>query len=170
MHYSIRLLAATLALSAVTLSSAQDEQRRRNPTDPQTPPRTGGTPAAGAGFQRSGGFGPTQHQPPKAYEDVITADVKTQDGVFKVHRIKDQILFEIPKKLLNRDLLMSVQVVRTPAGVAGMTAAGIPATQAVIKFEKRGDELLMRIPQYNVRTRNDKSLAYGISRAAVEPI
>ncbi len=169
MHYSIRLLAAVAVLSALTLTSAQNPQRRRNPTDPTTPQRGGGA-AAGGGAQRQGGFGPAQHQPPKPYEDVITEETKTQDGMFKVHRKGDQILFEIPKNLIGRDLLMSVQVIRTPAGTGGMSAAGIPASQAVLKFEKRNDELLMRIPQFDVRTLNDKGLAYGVMRATVEPI
>src|ERR1700722_6086656 len=113
MHHSLRLLAAVAVLGVFTLASAQQNPRpRRNPTDPTTPQRGGGA-AAGGGAQRQGGFGPTQHQPPKPYEDVITEETKTQQGLFKVHRKGDQILFEIPKDLINRDLLMSVQVIRT---------------------------------------------------------
>ena len=172
MHFLIRLLTAAAAVSAVSLALAQDDgQRRRNPTDPRAPqtprPQTG---AAGAGVQRPGGFGPTTHQPPRPYGDVVTKDAKTQEGLFKVHQIHDQILFEIPKAMLDRELLMSVQVVRTPPGLGGLLAAGMPAAQAVLRFEKRDDRLLMRIPQYNVRSKHDKGLEYGIGRASVAPI
>src|SRR5580704_2599810 len=106
MHYLSRLLTAAVAVGAVSLTFAQEDgQRRRNPpTDPQTPPapRTQ-TPVAGGGGQRQGGFGPTTHQPPKPYEDVITKDAKTQPGMFKVHQIRDQILFEIPKSMFDRE-------------------------------------------------------------------
>src|SRR5207248_677233 len=33
----------------------------------------------------------------RKYEDVITKEAKTQEGVFKVHRIEDRLYFEIPK-------------------------------------------------------------------------
>ena len=172
MHFLVRLLTAATAVSLVSLSLAQDDgQRRRNPpTDPQTPQTPRAQTPGGGGSQRQGGFGPATHQPPRPYEDVITKDAKTQPGLFKVHQIRDQILFEIPKSLLDRELLMSVQVVRTPPGMGGLLAAGMPAAQAVIKFEKRNDTLLMRIPQYNVRTKHDKGLEYGLGRAAVAPI
>ena len=57
-------------------------------------------------------------------------------GLFKVHQIRDQILFEIPKSMFDRELLMSAQVVRTPPGLGGLLAAGMPAGQSVLKFEK----------------------------------
>src|SRR5271165_6926063 len=144
MHYLLRLLCAAAALSAVSMSFSQDDQQRRRtpPTDPQAPtprPQTGTAPG---GPQRAGGFGQGTHQPPKPYEEVITKDAKTQGGLFKVHQIRDQILFEIPKSLFNRELLMSVQVVRTPPGQGGLLAAGMPAAQAIVEFEKRNDQLL----------------------------
>ncbi|HLK15983.1 MAG TPA: DUF5118 domain-containing protein, partial [Fimbriimonadaceae bacterium] len=162
MHYLTRLLTAAAVLGAVSLSFAQEDgQRRRTPpTDPQGPqnPQNPRQPPAAGGGQRPGGFGPTTHQPPRPYEDVITKDAKTQSGMFKVHQVRDQVLFEIPKNLLDREMLMSVQVVRTPPGLGGLLAAGMPAAQAVIRFEKRNDTLLMRIPQYNVRAKHDKGL------------
>ena len=79
MHSFIRLLSAVAAVSTVALTYAQDDTQRRRtpPTDPQTPqtPRPGGTAPAAGGGQRTGGFGPAQHQPPRPYEDVITKDV-----------------------------------------------------------------------------------------------
>src|SRR5580704_17315095 len=166
MQLYFRLFTAAAALGVVSLALAQDDGQRRctPPTDPQTPqtPRPQPGAATGGGGQRPGGFGPTTHQPPKPYEDVITKDAKTQPGLFKVHQIRDQVLFEIPKNLLDRELLMSAQVVRTPPGMGGLLAAGMPAAQAVLRFEKRNDTLLMRIPQYSVRTKHDKGLEYGV--------
>ncbi|MHB8636866.1 MAG: zinc-dependent metalloprotease [Fimbriimonadaceae bacterium] len=168
MHQIIRLLIAAAAVSAAALSLAQDDgQRRRPPTGPQTPKPPIATPGPTA---PPGGYTPSLHKPPKPYADVITKDATTQIGLFKVHQLHDQVLFEIPKALLDRDLLMSVQVVRTPPGLGGLLAAGMPAAQAVIRFDKRNDTLLMRIPQYSVRAKHDKGLEYGLGRASVAPI
>jgi hypothetical protein len=173
MHTTSRLLAIILVFSALAGTYAQNPQRnpnrpRRNPTNP-TVPQTGGA-QQGGGFGRAGGFGPTTHQAPRPYEDVITKEAKTHNGVFKVHEIGERILFEVPKNMLGRDLMMSVQVIRTPSGTQGMLAPGMPLSQIVIRFEKRKDMLIMRAPQYDVRVSKDAGLTYGLARAAVEPI
>src|SRR5262245_31557759 len=41
----------------------------------------------------------------KPYKDVVTADAKTATGFFKVHKIDDRCLFELPDSILGRDLL-----------------------------------------------------------------
>ena len=35
---------------------------------------------------------------PKPYGRVVTADAKTRNGLFKVHRINNRLLFEIPHR------------------------------------------------------------------------
>ena len=43
---------------------------------------------------------------PRPYKDVITDKAKTDDGLFKVHRVEDKYYFEIPDSLLGRDILV----------------------------------------------------------------
>lgn len=163
---SLAVLALVLALATPPAIAQRNPNRpRRTPQNPQTPTAQGQP----TGF-RGGGGGTGVHQPPKPYADVVTKDAKTQEGVFKVHRIKEQVLFEIPKSMLGRDFLMSVQLIRTPPGLGGLLAAGMPTAQQVLRFEKRDDVILMRAPQYSVRVKNDAGLTYGLERSTVEPI
>jgi hypothetical protein len=65
--------------------------------DPDSTNRPAGGPGGGA---------PTGARAPRPYDRVITADAKTKSGMFKVHRIGDRLLFEIPRKELGKDQLL----------------------------------------------------------------
>jgi hypothetical protein len=68
---------------------------------------------------------------PKPYDKVITADAKTQAGLFKVHHLKGKLYFEIPKELLNRQLLMVATAAEVPAGA---DHAGRAVNEDVVRF------------------------------------
>src|SRR5688572_24416254 len=50
---------------------------------------------------------------PKPYKDVVTEEAKTQKGVFKVHRIDERVLWEIPEALLGREFLWQIEIAGT---------------------------------------------------------
>ncbi|MBK8143007.1 MAG: DUF5117 domain-containing protein [Chitinophagaceae bacterium] len=54
---------------------------------------------------------------PKAYKDVITGKAKTDDGLFKVHKVEEKFFFEIPDTLLGRDILVVARLSKAPAGI-----------------------------------------------------
>src|SRR3954465_10475471 len=56
-------------------------------------------------------------QGPKAYKDVITDKAKTDEGMFKVHRIDDKYFFEIPDSLLGREILVVNRITKAGAGM-----------------------------------------------------
>src|SRR5436190_14430536 len=88
------LLAAASAATFVLVASAQVGR----PTEPavQDPaPQEPAAPDPAAG--RGGRQGGAPAQGPRPYAQVITAAAKTDDGVFKVHRVNDTLYFEIPK-------------------------------------------------------------------------
>ena len=53
---------------------------------------------------------------PKPYDKVITADAKTQNGLLRVHTLKNKLYFEIPKPLLEQPLLMVANATAVPSG------------------------------------------------------
>ena len=80
---------------------------------------------AGGGAQQGGGGGNQGRAGGivvvRNYADVITgAGLKTQDGIFKVHRItdgnSDQLFYEIPRAELNKDYLWDTQLKKTAIG------------------------------------------------------
>ena len=133
---SIFVLLLVVAFAFATRSEAGSA-----PQDPQTPT---GAPT-GAGQDRPGR--PEQPVEPKPYERVITKDAKSDEGIFTIHTIKEKVYYEIPKKELNKEFLWVSQIARTTMGVGyGGQAAG----NRVVKWERKGNRILLRNVSYEV--------------------
>jgi hypothetical protein len=127
---------AALALAAVFLPGAAFAQ-----DPPATPPETQQQEAGGG---RGGRAAEPQIRP---FDRVITKDAKSDDGVFTVHRIKDRLYYEIPKDKLGKEFLWVSQIAKTTLGAGyGGQAAG----NRVVKWERRGDRILLRSVSYEV--------------------
>ncbi len=75
---------------------------------------------------------------PKPYKEVITDKAKTDEGLFRVHRVEDKWYFEIPDSLLGRDIMVVNRIARSsvnaPKSFGGY--AGDQINESVIRFEK----------------------------------
>lgn len=156
MTNSFRSAAFAALFALVSASFAQ--------TPPANPPGQGAAPPA------------TQTPPkpqapkngPKPYEEVVTKDAVTQDGVFKVHRIEERILWEIPANLLGREFLWQTEVAQLATGTGGFP--GTPAGVQVVRFERRGDKIYMRMVDHSMRAMSDDEMKVGVAANTVEPI
>jgi len=97
---------------------------------PQEPANAGGGDQANAA--QAPGRGGRGNQP-RPYNQVITKEARTDEGIFKVHRINDQLYYEIPKKELGKDFLWVNQVKRT---VNGSGYGGQSAGSRVLRSAK----------------------------------
>jgi hypothetical protein len=113
----------------------------------QDPPTGGGGQEPPAG---GGGRGARAQEPEiRPYDRVITKNAKTDEGIFTVHRIKDRVYYEIPKERLGREFLWVSQIAKTTLGAGyGGQAAG----NRVVKWERRGERILLRAISNDVVT------------------
>ena len=155
----ITLALAVLFCATATLpAQAQTPQRR---------PRQGtGTGAPGA-TPSMGPTGAISQATIKPYEEVVTKEAKSQEGVFKVHRVKDNILWEIPTNLYGRVFLWQTEIAQVPDGNA---YPGTAAGTHIVYFERHENSIYMREQRYNVRTQSKDGLAYGLQMANIAPI
>jgi len=153
-------LAAALCAAIALPAAAQNPQRR---------PRPGGGAGAGAGggAPQAGPQGSLQQQAIKPYEDVVTKEAKSQDGVFKVHRIKDSVLWEIPEELLGRVFLWQTEVAEVPDGAS---YPGIAVGTHVVFFERHENTIYLREKHYSIRTQAKDGLAIGVEATNISPI
>ncbi|HEX6324033.1 MAG TPA: zinc-dependent metalloprotease [Vicinamibacterales bacterium] len=143
----------------------------RTPTTPQQPPAPG-EPGEEQGEQpagrqgRAGGAG--QAPPaPRPYNRVITREARTDDGVFKVHRIGERVFFEIPKTELGKDFLWVNQIKKTTLGVGyGGQALG----RRVVRWERNGNRVLLRSISYAVVADPTTEIAEAVDAANYHPI
>ncbi len=116
-----------------------------------------------------GGRGGQQAREPqiRPYDRVITKEVKTDEGIFSVHRIGDRVYYEIPKDKLGREFLWVSQIARTTLGAGyGGQAAG----NRVVKWERRGDRILLRAVSYEVVADPASPIAKAVEAANNNPI
>jgi hypothetical protein len=78
---------------------------------------------------------------------VITKDAKSDEGIFTIHTIKEKVYYEIPKNELGKEFLWVSQIAKTTLGVGyGGQAAG----NRVVKWERKGNRILLRSVAYDV--------------------
>jgi hypothetical protein len=100
---------------------------------------------AGAGAGQGRGSGP------RPYAEVITSAAKTDDGIFKVHRItegnRDSLYYEIPKSEMDKDFLWNTQIKRTTIG-AGYGGQNVGSR--VVRWVLKGDRVLLEDIAYTL--------------------
>lgn len=103
----------------------------------------------------------------KAFHEVINGNVITSKGLFTAHRVDDKLYYEIPTDRLDQDFLWVTQISET---TAGSSYAGMPAGNRIVRWEKRGDRILLRNVSYDIRAETDDSIALGVKASNLAPI
>jgi len=101
----------------------------------------------------------------RRYADVITKDAKTSRGMLLHHKVKDRHFFEIPEKLLGRDLLWSAEISQASAG-GGFN--GLPLGYRVLRFERVENRIFLRSVSFQNRSIGDiKAAADAVDLAPI---
>jgi hypothetical protein len=141
---------------------AQDPPPAPQPQEPAQDPQNipGADPAPAAG---RGGRG----NQPRPYNQVITKEARTDDGIFKVHRINDQVFYEIPKAQLGKEFLWVTQIKRTAAG-AGLNGQSVASR--VVRWELIGNRVLLREVNYSVVADSSEPISRNVANSNNPPI
>ncbi|MDA1082229.1 MAG: zinc-dependent metalloprotease [Gemmatimonadetes bacterium] len=120
---------------------------RANPAPTPEPDSASGQ-AGGRGGRgaQGGGGGALQAPSPRPYATVITREARTRDGLFKVHRIDERLLFEIPKAQFGKDMLLVSEIKRT---VLGTGYGGQAVGNRVLRWERRDNRVNVRSVSYD---------------------
>ena len=147
------LATATLTACATTPASAPTPAPQPSaapaPTSaPTTPPAPGGgAPGAAQGAGAPGGA-PAAPAAPRPYRQVITERAVTQSGLFKVHRVGEQLFFELPSAALDKEmLLISRPVESTLQNPAGFFGGGM---RQIVQWERMGNRIVLRAKDHDL--------------------
>ncbi|MDR7331235.1 hypothetical protein J2X21_000347 [Kinneretia asaccharophila] len=147
-----------LALLTLTLAAGQ-AMAQALPPGPTTPP----APSATAASAPTAPARPPVTLPdpgePKPYDRVITAEAKTQQGLFVVHNLKNKLYFEIPKDLLEQPLLMVANATAVPAG---QEHVGRTLNQDVLRFVLHQNRVLLQLVSHSAVTAPGNVLADAV--------
>ena len=111
---------------------------------------------------------------PKPYREVITDKAVTRHGMLTVHKVEDKYYFELPNRLLDRDILVVNRVskssIETPKGFNGY--AGDDVSTNVIRFEKGpNNKVFLKNISYNVNpTDSTRPMYRSVLNSNIQPI
>jgi hypothetical protein len=131
-----------------------------NPTAPAPSPQ-----GDRAGPSARGGGGDDEGMEP--YGEVITADMETDEGIFKVHRDGEELFYEIPNAMLGKEMLLVTSIARTATDLG---YGGQQANNQVVRWVREGDRIHLRIVQHDVVADSTLPIATAVANAHFEPI
>ncbi|MBV6655591.1 MAG: DUF5117 domain-containing protein, partial [Mameliella sp.] len=106
----------------------------------------------------------------KGYDDIITEDAITDEGLFTTHKVKDKYYFEIPTRLLQQEILV---VSRISGHVKGLNFGGAgmrSRPQQIIRWEQQDDHILLRSVSYNSVASNEDPIYQSVKNNNFEPV
>jgi hypothetical protein len=106
----------------------------------------------------------------KSYDKVITKDAITDDGMFKVHKVKKQYYYEIPKKLLEKDMLWVSRIAQIPTGLGGgYVNAGSKTNEQVVHWQQFQDKILLKVKSFANVADSTKAISNSVYVNNYEP-
>ena len=91
----------------------------------------------------------------KPYNKVITKEAKTDDGIFKVHKLDDKYFYEIPNSTLKKDMLLVSRIAQIPSNLGGgYLNAGSKTNQQIVEWTRFQDKILLKVKSYSEVTRD----------------
>ncbi|MDG1433088.1 MAG: zinc-dependent metalloprotease [Saprospiraceae bacterium] len=106
----------------------------------------------------------------KPYDEVITKKAISDKGLFTVHKVGSKNYFEIPKDILEKEILI---VSRISGFVKNLNfgGAGVKSRpQQVIRWQKKDDVILLRSVSYNSVASEDDPIYKSVRNNNFEPI
>ncbi|MHC4974992.1 MAG: zinc-dependent metalloprotease [Planctomycetota bacterium] len=117
---------------------------------------------------RGGGAGDTASKDgPKPYDEVITEEAESKAGLFITHRIGDKLYYEIPADSLGVDMVWVTTLEQTQAGYSW---AGMPVNDRVVRWELRGERVLLRDIKHSIRADVDDPITKAVEETSMPVI
>ena len=106
----------------------------------------------------------------KPYNEVITDEVTTDDGLFDVHRLDEKLYYEIPDSLLGREVLLVSRIAKTPTEYFPYISGGSKVGEQVITFERNRNKIFLRKKSYSSVAADSLPIAKSVQANNYEPI
>nr|WP_299073160.1 zinc-dependent metalloprotease [uncultured Allomuricauda sp.] len=101
------------------------------------------------------------------YGKVITKEAKTDEGLFKVHKVDDKYYYEISDSLLNREMLMVSRISKTATGIG---FGGGKINTQVLRWEKKQKKILLRVVSYGNVAADSLPVHEAVVNSNFEPV
>jgi Txe/YoeB family toxin of Txe-Axe toxin-antitoxin module len=160
----MRRIGSLLVLAVVAVWAAGCARAQSQSPTPQS--RQG---QAGPAAQQAEGAARSrpQDRKPRPYKDVITAEAKTDSGLFHVHRIEEKLFFEIPAGLLDQEMLLVTRIARTHTNIG---YGGEQTNEQVLRWQRQDRKILLRTVSYVNVASDSLPIGTAVRNSNFEPI
>jgi Txe/YoeB family toxin of Txe-Axe toxin-antitoxin module len=160
----MRRIGSLLVLAVVAVWAGGCARAQSQPPTPQA--RQG---QAGPAAQQAEGAARSrpQDRKPRPYKDVITAEAKTDSGLFHVHRIEEKLFFEIPAGLLDQEMLLVTRIARTHTNIG---YGGEQTNEQVLRWQRQDRKILLRTVSYVNVASDSLPIGTAVRNSNFEPI
>lgn len=106
----------------------------------------------------------------KPYNEVITKDAVTDDGLFKVHKVGDNYFYEIPNDHLEKDMLLVSRIAKIPSGLGGgYVNAGSKTNEQVVNWQRFQNKILLKVKSYSSVANDSLPINVSVKANNYEP-
>ena len=103
----------------------------------------------------------------KSYAELIDNSFDTDNGLFKVHRKDQMYYYEIPKNLLEKEMLMVTRIAKTSNGIG---YGGQKINSQVLRWQQKHDKILLRVVSYENIANDSLPIYESVKNSNFEPI
>ncbi len=105
------------------------------------------------------------------YANYITKNTVTDKGLFSVHKTKEKFYYEIPDKLLGKELLLVTRLKDIPSDLGGgYVNAGTKINTQVVVWEKFRNKLLLKVRSFKAIADDSLPIFKSVKANNLEPI
>lgn len=106
----------------------------------------------------------------KPYNEVITDEAQTDDGLFKVHKVGEKYFFEIPNDHLDKDMLLVSRIAKLPSNLGGgYINAGSKTSTRLINWTRFDKKILIKEQSYNAVADEELPISISVESNNYEP-
>jgi hypothetical protein len=120
----------------------------------------------GGGDDPPGRGGQQEGSEPKPYDEVITEDARSRDGMFRTHQIGDKLYFEIPAEELGREMLLIARRV-SDTRASGFFGGG---RSRIVVWEREGNHVNFQERTYAVIADDETNVARAVDHLRRGPM
>jgi hypothetical protein len=106
----------------------------------------------------------------KDYNQVITKKAISDDGLFKSHKVDDKYYFEIPNKLLEKEMLLVTRIAKIPSELGGgYVNAGSSIQEQLVVWEQFQDKILIKVKSFAAVANDSLPINISVKANNYEP-
>lgn len=107
----------------------------------------------------------------KDYNKVITKDAISDAGLFTTHMVDEDLYYEIPDSLFNKDMLIVSRIAKVPSGFGrGYVNAGSKVNEQVVRWVRRGKHIDLKVMSFENESDDESPIHISVANNNFEPI